>query len=239
MIMNNFNASTTGLNVELGCFRDTDLARFWFEDSFTCVSRDSFSLLNTGYHGVNIFAYQSPDFDLFNLDNWKIPTKVKLHDLILNNLFNGCTGTFNTESKDQYDKSSYKLTKSELLEFLSYTYEPDYHEFIVRNFEPKFKVVSSRGYCQGDYAEVIYMPEELGNDELNFDNDLWDTPIYCRLTINDEEFYIDSEMKDQYEYNEDEIASIIIKLIRGSKIKDTELAISEALLLIPSEPVSI
>lgn len=235
--MNNFDVSTTGLNVELDCFRDTDLARFWFEDSFACVSRDSFSLLNTGYRGVSIFAYQLPDFDLFDLRNWIVPTKVKLHDLMLNKLFNGCTGTFNTEAKDQYGKLSYKLTKPELLEFLSNTYEPDYHEFIVRNFEPKFKVVSSRGYCQGDYAEVIYMPDELGTaEELNFDNELWSTPIYCRLTINDEEFYIDSEMKDQYEYDEDEIASIIIKLIRGSEIEDTELAISEALALIPSEP---
>lgn len=235
--MNNFNTSTTGLNVELDCFRDTDLARFWFEDSFTYVSRDSFSLLNTKYRGVNIFAYQLPNFDLFSLDNWIVPTKEKLHDLMLNKLFNGCTGTFNTETKDQYGKLSHRLTKLELLEFLSGTYEDDRHSFIVENLNPKFKVVSSRGYCQGDYAEVIYCPEELGTtEELNFDNELWDTPIYCRLTINDEEFYIDSEMKDPYEYNEDEIASIIIKLIRGSKIEDTELAISEALSLIPSEP---
>lgn len=235
--MNNFNTSTTGLNVELGCFRDTDLSSFWFEDSFTCVSRDSFSLLNDGYRGVNIFVYQSPDFELFNLDNWKVPTKIKLHDLMLNKLFNGCTGTFNTEAKDQYDKLSYKLTQAELLEFLSCTYEPDYHEFIIRNFEPKFKIVSSRGYCQGDYAEVIYILDEVGDtEELDFDNELWNTPVYCRLTVNDEEFYIDSEMKDQYEYDEDEIARIIIKLIRGSGIEETELAISEALALIPSEP---
>lgn len=235
--MNNFDASTTGLNVELNCFRDTDLARFWFEEQFTCVSRDSFSLLNTGYRGVNIFVYQSPDFELFNLDNWIVPTKVKLHDLMLTKLFNGCTGTFNTETKDQYGKLSYKLTKLELLEFLSGTYEEDLHSFIVENLKPKFKVVSSRGYCQGDYVEVIYYPDNLGTTEdLDFDNELWDTPVYCRLTINGEEFYIDSEMKDRYKYNEYEIASIIIKLIRGSKIEDAELAISEALSLIPSEP---
>lgn len=235
--MNNYDSSTTGLNVELDCFRDTDLSSFWFEDSFTCVSRDSFSLLNSSYRGVSILAYQLPDFELFDLDNWKVPTKAKLYDLILNKLYNGCTGTFNTETKDQYGKLSYKLTKPELLEFLSGTYEEDYHEFIVRNFEPKFKVVSSRGYCQGDYAEVIYMPEEYNTeDPLNFDNELWGTPIYCRLTVNDEEFYIDSEMKDQYEYNEDEITSIITKLINDSDIGNKELAIAEALALLPSEP---
>lgn len=233
--MNNFNQSSTGLNIELDISRDTELSRFWFEDSFTVLNQDGFSLLNNRYRGVNIYAYQMPDFELFNLDNWNIPAKSVLLDLITNKLFNGCTGSLNTETKDQFGKTSAKLTKGELLEFIAGTYEPDYQDFIIENFKPKFGVVASRGYCQGDYVEVIYDKSEF-EKEPDFDNEIWNTPIYARLTINDEEFYIDQEMKDLYEYDEDEVSSIIIKLIRDSDIPDTELAISEALAMVPSKP---
>ncbi len=230
--MNNFDCSSTGINVELDCYRDNDLARIWFEDSFTCISRDSISLINERFRGVNILAYDQPNFELYSLENWKIPTKTELHGLILEKLFNGCSGTFDTETKDTFRKPSYKLSKAELLEFLSSVYEDDYKEFIVRNFKPKFKIVGSRGYRQGDYVEVVHMRTE----DLNFDNELWDSPVSCRLTINEEEFYIDSEMKNLYDYDINEVKSIIEKLVGESNIQDKALAIKEAHALLPIEP---
>lgn len=234
-IMNNFNLSSTGYNVELTIFFDCGISRFEFEENFKLVSCDSFSLLNDRYRGVNIYAYQLPDFDLFDLDNWAIPSKSKLYDLILNELFNGCTGTFNTETRDQFSKYSYQLTKLELLEFLADTYEPDYQDFIIKHFEPKFTVVSSRGHCQGDYVEVIYFKEDYnGNENLDFDNEIWNAPIYARFTVNDEEFYIDEHLKDPYNYDEDEIEAIIEELINDSNIEDKQLVINEVISLLPA-----
>jgi hypothetical protein len=235
--MNNFDQSSSGYNIELSAFYDNDASRRLFDDMFTCVSRDSFSLLNCRYRGVNIYAYDLPSsFELFDLDNWIMPTKMVLHDLILNNLFNGCKGSMNTETKDQFSKSSYQLTKCQLIEFLKDTYQEDLQAFIVEHLTPKFTIVASRGYSQGDYAEVIYFKEDFNtNDSLDFDQELWSSPIYARFTVNDEEFYIDELLKDQYDYDQDEFEQVITSLINKSDFNDKELIINQIISMIPSE----
>jgi predicted house-cleaning noncanonical NTP pyrophosphatase (MazG superfamily) len=235
--MNNFDQSSSGYNIELNAFYDNDASIRIFDDMFTCVSRDSFSLLNGRYRGVNIYAYDMPaSFELFDLDNWIMPTKKVLHDLILDNLFNGCKGSMNTETKDQFSKLSYQLTKCQLIEFLKDTYQEDLNSFIVEHLTPKFTVVSSRGYSQGDYAEVIYFKEDYNNnDSLDFDNELWASPIYIRLTVNDEEFYIEEFLKNPYNYDQDELEQVITKLINESGFNDKESIINQVIAMLPSE----
>jgi hypothetical protein len=230
--MNNFNTSDTGTNIELDLFYCGDTAKSWFGDSFTTVSSDSFSLLNSSYRGVTVYAYDIPDFELFNLDNWIIPSKKDLYKIILDELFNACVATFNTETKAQFDKYSYQLTKNELLEFLADTYEPDYHDFIVNYFTLKYGIVSSRGHCQGDYVEVIYNKTDFTNTP-DFDNEIWNSPVYGRLLINDLEFYIDQEMKDIYNYDSDEILEIATKLINASELENKAQIIEQVEEMIP------
>ena len=69
----------------------------------------------------------------------------------------------------------------------------------------------SRGYSQGDRLDVIYKTGRF--TEIMIDHLLWDAPVYCRITINDDEYYIDEYMKDQYEYDKDEAIEICKKII--------------------------
>ena len=76
------------------------------------------------------------------------------------------------------------------------------------------------------------MHKKKSNDKINsledfekafsdstFDNLLWDQPLYCRLGIeiegNEDEFYFDEYLKDQYNYNESEILNIFEKHYDG------------------------
>lgn len=230
--MNNFNQSSTGYNIELDVFFDTDTSRSWFDDCFKLVSSGSFSLLNSRYRNVNIYAYDLSNFELFDLDNWITPTKKALYNLLLSQEFAGYLSDFNDKSLSWFNKYSYHLTVNELLEVLSDCDEKE--NIIIENFEPKFTVVSSRGHCQGDYVEVIYFKEDYNNNEtLDFKNEIWNSPLYARFTVNDTEFYIDENLKDPYSYDVDEFVSVITKLIGNSGIKDKQTVIEELTELLP------
>jgi hypothetical protein len=230
--MNNFNTSDTGTNIELDLYYCGDCARSWFDDSFKSVSSDSFSMLNSGYRGVNIYAYDMSDFELFDLDNWMIPSKKELQQLILDECFSSSESDFSNETKDIFSKYYYQLNKVELLEYLTDYYE-DFESIIQSNFDFKHGIVSSRGNCQGDYIEVIYNKTDFTSTP-DFDNEIWNSPVYGRLLINDNEFYIDQEMKDVYDYDSGEILEIVTKLINNSELENKAQIIKQVEEMIPS-----
>ena len=66
----------------------------------------------------------------------------------------------------------------------------------------------SRGYSQGDYAEV-FAPDTEGMGE-HIDNLLWDLPISGYLTFNGEEYYITDYIKDEYTWNKEEFIKAVV-----------------------------
>lgn len=61
------------------------------------------------------------------------------------------------------------------------------------------------GYCQGDWGYVIYKKgDEV--DRKTFEHFIYDSPVYCRAIIDDEEYYILEEyLSDYYAWDRDEI----------------------------------
>ena len=96
------------------------------------------------------------------------------------------------------------------------------HEFLGKYYEPEFFELTTTGYSQGDYAEVIIPREvliELGHTDPtqeiadsfqeHINHLFWDAPLFCKLEINDEdEFYFTDYMEDTYDYDKGQMLDI-------------------------------
>ena len=79
----------------------------------------------------------------------------------------------------------------------------------------------SRGYSKGDYCTVVGKSEYIDNPgtQTAIEHMLWDAPVYCRVEVDGEEYFIDEEMNDRYDYDKDE-AIEILKRQMGDKWDD-------------------
>lgn len=214
--MNNLDQSSTGVNLELNVTYDNDLSQMWFDDTFENIYREGGSLINN-YSRVNVYLYTqygniSNDFDLADIENYNVKkcTVKALKDFLKDEL--------------GMDKSLVNsLIKSELLaevvDFHSYNLDGLLLAFEVLDIIPLYSVISTRGYCQGDYAEIILpfelfdnkepTKEELNSYKKEVDQLFWDQPIYINFNINDEEFCINEFLNDMYKYDQKEILQIV------------------------------
>lgn len=231
--MNNFDQSSSGVNLELNVSFDADRANHDFEVNFHVLQYNSYR-----QNSVLVFSqfgnFDVTEFALTGLNNYKIealttkqifkafynyqyPTNID-HDLkcldftcIKELMQNLQIENLNT------------LDQSEILEAIETDLYCDdsFQEFLKATFTCNYLVMESRGYSQGDYAQIIipaqvlesYKDQTLEQIENTLqgviDHLLWDQPLYARLTIDEEEFYIDEHLKDEYQYDQDEIKQIL------------------------------
>lgn len=72
----------------------------------------------------------------------------------------------------------------------------------------------SHGYSQGDACVVIC---DSGENTTAIEHMIWDAPLTCYVTIDGDEYYVDSELKDPYDYDKDEAIGIVKKQL-GDKL---------------------
>lgn len=207
--MNNFNQSSTGINLELSCFKDIMQSQDLFSENF---KRDYY--LNDYFHFVSYGEFET--IDLLDLENYNF-TKSNLID---------CIFSFENEEwvRDNYNGSFSKATKADLIEYwdnyISGSFSSnDLIEYYIENFKPKFEIVVVKGYCQGDQANVIFshdhikqyefecMEKFIGGMSEYFENLFYGAPIYARLNIGidgeSDDIYIDGILTDLYEWDRD------------------------------------
>jgi phage pi2 protein 07 len=230
--MNNFDQSSSGINLELNCFWDTDLSRIYFDESFYIIQYSTYSqnsILVYNWNG----EIKAEDFDLNHIENYSY-TKADLIEWLKESFYNY---ELNSISNDYFNKSFSKLTKSELLEIVENNIYDCQEEYTER-FTPNYQTLVSRGYCQGDYSEIIFTKELLQkmrdqltackamNDQqiaeyfqYDIDHLLWDSPLYARLDIDGGEFYFDDFQKDRYTYDKDEILNYVKNNLQHDRIE--------------------
>jgi len=220
--MNNLDHSSTGVNLELNISYDSDLSQMWFNESIIRLhGDDSFLYINCG----NL----SDDFELSDHNNYdlKSSNKKEIYTHILEHFYSNSLECFKDDALTFFSKYSYQLTKMELIELVENTQFVDYEDFLQRNFTPKFCIIESRGYSQGDYAEVV-IPYSLWEGKAPTDDQLqamqteidylfWDAPIDQYFLINDDQFYIDEYTKDRYNYDKKETLQIIKDHLKHDK----------------------
>ncbi len=182
---NNYDKSSTGTDIECTCFYDSDASQRAFDENFKIMK-------HSGYRDSTVAYY----IECGNVeDDDSITFSVK--------------GTAEQISA-MYDLNGYNEDDCPPLEDIKDYIETWYGENItILNYEAcnsQFKDsgvslvpsknlirVAIRGYSQGDYAEVIYCPDDLqkawGNapkeSELKetFTHLFYDAPVYAQFTI--------------------------------------------------------
>ena len=222
--MNNFDSSTSGVNLELSVCWDNDLSRMYFDENFQRLDNDTFLFIDSGNF--------SDDFDFTDLDNYDLKSITNKN--LLANIrcsFYGDSDDLKDDSLVYFNKYPKQLNKSELIELVENAFPYDYKEFLTDNFKPNFESLTVTGVCQGDQATVIFTYEDM--KEYNFENRekfidmmqeyfeniFYNAPLYCRLTIdnNIDDFYLDDFQKDQYSYDKEEILEHAKKNIKHDK----------------------
>lgn len=229
--MNNYDISSTGVNLELSVSWDNDLSRMYFDESFHVLQYSGYR-----QHSILVFNWfgntDQSDFDFSDIENYTF-TKSDLIEWLKEAFY---TSELNDLSTCYFNKPFSKLSKNELLELIeSEIY--DYQDEFKLRFTPTYQTIVSRGYCQGDYSEIIFTKSLLDkmregltsckdktDQEIaeyfqdDIDHLLWDSPLYARLTIDDEEYYLDDFQNDHYSYDKEETIEHVKNTLKHEKL---------------------
>ena len=199
--INNHDTSSTGTNIELRVFLDTQVAADDFKDAFHVYSHFGYRSTQRSFYT----GWDSPDvphsvLDCLDLtgvtendarawlvddlrdDNWFTP-----RDIIRCN-------------RDDYDGIWLDYLKDVLRDR---DIDAAFDLELPSIGTEKYNVVGVTGYAQGDYAEVLYDPARFddGTVPTNYFTNLhYGAPVYAVADIDGEEYRIDELLEDGYEW---------------------------------------
>lgn len=220
---NNFDISSSGVNLELYIMRDSDIARTDFEENFVEIE-------NTG--SVNIYQFIScgtfEEMSLSDPDCYKI-TKQELKQALIDDIYDDID-ELREDCRFHCDKSLSKMNKQDFFDMLGSLYDSSFLAKFYKTFGiPRFKVIPIHGYCQGDYAEIVFMERDMKEYSFNnidtflsnmreyFTNLFYNQPIYARLEIDEEEIYLDEYLENVYDYEPSQIIDGLKKNLTHDK----------------------
>ena len=181
--INNFDVSSTGTNIEFTGFYDRDQAHQNYHDFFEDMGFVKF------FHDGGIvekMGHINVPFDAL-LDTLKSKLVTNGEGLLEALTYLGCNGATIGECRENYNNDVTLCSVNKLC-YLS-------NDDIEGLLPEGLALHVSKGYNQGDLALVIYHKQEYPVTE-QIDVYLWDTPIYAKLTVNGDEFYLDDDAWD-------------------------------------------
>lgn len=209
--MNNYDTSSTGVNIEVSAFHDCHLSQAYFDESFHV-------LRHSGYRENALFIYTEGDdgvpTDLEELySHYGHNHKDLFKSIIERDL--PCEREALGLYRHYMGKSLRNSTAQDVREFANNFYiAEDYETWRNENLTPLFTIITTRGYSQGDYAEVI-VPDCLGIKDIDalrtsIHHLVWDAPIHCRVVIDGEEYHLE-EALDGYNWD----ADLVVEYLNG------------------------
>lgn len=194
MYKNNYDNSSTGINIECWAYYDTDLSRIWFKDAIN-------------KHG-DLYYYNSDYEDVKSIRDFiEIDSKASHEELadLANELNEWCY-------YDEYsDEDLRELILDAEPEMIMNRY---WHEQLgsTLHLKPEFTLYRTRGYCQGDIETVLYKGDSMSaliHDSI--DHLFWDAPVRAEVIINGKGYEYDSI----YEWKKSEFISDIMNKYEG------------------------
>ena len=213
---NNYDQSSTGINIEASCFYDTDSASMNFRENFEILQYGNYRKSTVAYY-TDYGNVKSADDISFSIKGDKSEKVRFLLDYV----------TFEKEEIETWDDDTiYDEIVGQHGEKISLLNMDDFNKYMLKDFNlelvpnKNIQKLVTRGYSQGDYAEVYYCPDELaqawGNDpkenelQKTFGHLFWDAPIYARIEINEEEYiYYDCPAYDEYDFKRDDFLKYV------------------------------
>ncbi|MEH0790913.1 hypothetical protein KW882_01270 [Vibrio parahaemolyticus] len=227
MTITNFNQSHNGVNISLDIYLDGDYARILEEESIK-QSGDLFIFVDCGNFDADGFR------KTFYIDGTGQSLFEKYYEHHWDEHFSLSTEETRKTLLDEMDLDLSELSNITALQSAIETHigsQSEMDEFLEKHFKPKYFSVITRGYCQGDYREVIVphaLLETIGlpltqESADSFKEEIhhlcWDTPIYAKLAVNGSVFEIQDKLSDIYNYDEEEIRKIASDLIKEESTK--------------------
>ncbi len=212
---NNFDKSSTGTDIEISCFRDTDLSRMYFEEEIEILQHSGYSTTSVGY-----FNGQGDKSDTVKMTLKGTTAAI----LAAARHYTSAYSDIVAASGDELEEVKAEIIgQFEDIDLIHYALDrlPEIEGLeIVPN--KNIIVLTTRGYSQGDYAKVMYCPEDLEKCWGNYPKQesiqeqvnhlYWDAPIYCRFTINGTEYiYDDMPEADMYDFKREKFIQYVAK----------------------------
>lgn len=195
---NNFDMSSTGVNIGAVCYYDTIQAT----DNFRTFISEQHSGGNT------LYIYGDEDNSILTIGDFcKFAPHVKKQDLI--DL---------AEELPDWDGGDYAdYTMSELREMILKAnpamilnrYWTDYSAISIK---PEYTLQRTVGYSQGDIEWVLIPSGDF--DHGFIDHLFWDSPVYCRVEINGAEYYWDEICENEYDWDKEKMINYVCSNLR-------------------------
>ena len=214
--MNNFDQSSTGVNIEFIHFFDTSMAYDYFKTDIERIKNNIYMYIGGGEYNKNSY-----------LPTIKRPDDKKL-ELLQKQLIK--------EDGDRYDDLALDDVWEQFLDDL-YEYDwidpKDESEFYVIlekygiEYTLNHSIIYSYGYSQGDIA-IVVVPYGKDNDKGFRDyigHLFWDTPYYGVLNVNNKEYYLCDYLEDCYDISEDDVVDVLRKI--GEELSEKEREVLE------------
>lgn len=202
MQVNNFDSSSSGVNVEVNVYRAEIDAQYRYDENFEeLCSNDVKQYIDWGNIGV-----------CSNEELFKIKTSNSKQSIIdaIEYLVGYCDDSI---VKDDLIEVLYDM---DFCDLYAPTWSRNKSVFDLLDVKCNFEVVVSTGYSQGDVRDVI-IPHKLADvwgckksDMMNgmqeeIDHLIWDTPINGEIVVDGSEYFITEYMDSNYEWDADAV----------------------------------
>jgi len=196
MYKNNYDQSSTGINIECWAYYDTGLSRIWFEDAIN-------------KHG-DLYYYQFGYEDVKSIRDFiEIDSKASHEELA------DLANELNEWAYSDEDLRELILDAEPEMIMNRYWYE---QLGSTLKLKPEFTLYRTRGYSQGDIETVLYKGDSMSaliHDSI--DHLFWDAPVRATVSINEELYeYWDYDLPE-YEWKRDEFIEKILSQYKGEK----------------------
>ncbi len=216
MRRNNFDKSSSGTDIEFVGFMDCDSSRRDFEENIEIIQHDGYRTTSIGYY---IDAGNVPDSS-------EVKFTVKGERTVKEKYLVDTGRNYDAEDVSKWDDETIDneiLSQNKDATLINYAMSlvssrHGYFQAVNDGLEieptKNLIAVEIRGYSQGDYAIVLYCPEDVEKAWGNLPNQskmkemfthwYYDAPVYAVMTINGEEYnFWEFPHDNSYEWDKD------------------------------------
>ena len=198
-MINNFDISSSGVNLTLIANKDSFISGQNFEDEIAEIKTGLYCYYYYLENGLKALTFNRTD--------------------IYKNAFNEWDKREFIETWNYWFDGSKVIEWDDLIRFLDdHSYHREFIEKLAALLPEEWTIRTARGYCQGDANEVICKTDT--NDLKDYENIFYNAPCYIRLDIDEEEYYLDEHLSDIYEFDKDQVIQGFIDNYNGQH-KDT------------------
>lgn len=236
-LVTNYDTSTTGYDCEMLVMLDCDQARETFENEMHVHQHDGYRTTRVYEFGVHEEEAADSVDDLFEFS--KDITEKQFRRALFNvHMQDRSYTTWKPTPRDFFDEhgdrhgddtywhDTFMDQLNEDFSIPEYAKEetfPLIDELTSEQVKHKYRVKSSTGYSQGDYA-LILIPNKHGWDDEHkdsidtaVDHICWDQPVYARLEVecpdgDTDEIYLTEFLDSEYDWDRDKIMDGLKKL---------------------------